>query len=87
MEDKERESFQVCIEKGSINKKQFDSIIAAFKKNKKEGEETLSKFIKKSKKGRPGATAIDISKEELDVILESTLSTLFISESQYYKLK
>ena len=77
---------QIGIEKGSVTKKAFDSIVASFKKNQEEGQELLEKILKKTKKERPGAIALDVTKEELDQIMEFTLSSLFINESKEGRL-
>jgi len=78
--------FQTAIEKGFINKKSFDEIVAAYNTSADEGEETLEKYMKK-KKGRPGATALDVSKEDLEEIISGTLSSLFILENEEYKIR
>ena len=77
---------QIGIKKGSVTKKAFDSIVASFKKNQEEGQELLEKILKKTK-GRPGAIALDVTKEELDQIMESTFSSLFINESEAGRLR
>jgi hypothetical protein len=78
--------FQAAIEKGFINKKSFDEIVAAYNTSADEGEETLEKYMKK-KKGRPGATALDVSKEELEELIAGTLSSLFVLENEEYKIR
>ena len=41
----------------------------------------------KKKKGRPGATALDVSKEELEELITGTLSSLFVLENEEYKIR
>ena len=87
MDEEAKKMLQIGIKKGSVTKKVFDNIIDAFKKNKEDGQENLEKVLKKVKKGRPGAIALDVTKEELDAIMESTLANLFISENEEARLR
>ena len=78
--------FQTEIEKGFINSKSFDDILAAYKTNAENDLELLEKYMKK-KKGRPGATSMNITKEDLEEIMKDTLFSLFLENDHEYKIK
>ena len=78
--------FQTGIEKGFITKKFFDDILEAYQESSKEGKEILEKYLRK-KKGRPGATSMDVNKEEIEEMMNSTLFSLFLSDSEEPKIR